>query len=100
VTLIPFCSSDLMVCPAKKSCEIMRDERTTKRDTRARVEDEKEYTIREMRHRHNLQSALPVVVLSGHALVRAAHVAPWHLLCDASLAQTAGSATRVATKAS
>jgi hypothetical protein len=58
-------------------------------------------TIREMHHRHNLQSsALPVVVLSGHAVVRAAHAVPCHLLYDTSLAQIVGAATRVVTKAS
>jgi hypothetical protein len=55
----------------------------------------------EMYHRHNLQwTALPVAaVLSGDVVVRAAHVAPWHLLYD-PLTQTAGAATRAVTKAS
>jgi hypothetical protein len=54
-----------------------------------------------MYHRRNLQSTLPVlVVLSGYVAVRAAHVAPWHLLSDASLAQTAEAATRAVKKAS
>jgi hypothetical protein len=54
-----------------------------------------------MYHRHNLQwTALPVAaVLSGDVVVRAAHVAPWHLLYD-TLAQAAEAATNAVTKAS
>jgi hypothetical protein len=53
-----------------------------------------------MRHRYNLQSALPLVALSGYVAVRAAHVAPRYLRYDALPAETAGAATRVETKAS
>jgi hypothetical protein len=50
-------------------------------------------------HLQNLQWSLPFVVLFGHVVVWAAHVAPWYLFHDA-LAQTAGVATRAVTKAS
>ena len=53
----------------------MRDERTT---NHSRVEYAVEYRGQsEMHHRHNLQSALPVVVLSGDTVFWTAHAAAW-----------------------